>query len=227
MLESDAQAQRSTTGRAFGAVVTTIMEHALCGTSLTVVAPTQAAVRDALGSSHRASQLLRDLELTRALPCAGDPLRLLSRNLLLIDVRAARALALLDCTVSLHSRQAETCFWASQLSDRLHYALIFQDREVYTHRRSELGASCQQATTARKMLEAFVGGVYLLKAYAGSDAAELQADLAAFRSGAQSGPVFDHPGAPGHTAYCSQVQPLDTLLRKALTGELGPTRSAG
>jgi hypothetical protein len=124
---------------------------------------------------------------------------------------AWQVVAVIDTSVSLHSRQTEICFWAQLLRDRFRFVFVTQDRETYKQQRSELGRSCGEASSGRRMLETYTDGVYLVRPYEDRDVEGDVRTFCALPKHTEEAPVFDVPGVQGHTEYCSQVHPLDAL----------------
>lgn len=132
-----------------------------------------------------------------------------------------RVLAIINCKLSFHARHTETTFWglAIRISSYIKYVCVTEDKDIYT-KTSELGASCEKSSAARRLLESFTDRVYIVKHYPDLDDPCLSQDIERLRlvqnaAEAQEPPgypLFDDPGLPRHTQYCSSVRPWDDLI---------------
>ena len=128
-----------------------------------------------------------------------------------------RLLAIINCKVSFHARDTEATFWGLliRLSSNIPFVVVTEDRDIYKPKASELDQSCTQSTRARRLLESFSDGVYLVKQYNGVNDSSLCRDIETKRSQLEAGIrriVFDDPNIPNHTKYCQSVRPIDDLI---------------
>ena len=128
-----------------------------------------------------------------------------------------RLLAIINCKVSFHARDTEATFWGLliRLSSNIPFVVVTEDRDIYKPKASELGQSCTQSTRARRLLESFSDGVYLVKQYNGVNDSSLCRDIETKRSQLEAGIrriVFDDPNIPNHTKHCQSVRPIDDLI---------------
>lgn len=128
-----------------------------------------------------------------------------------------KLLAIINCKVSFHARHTEATFWGLlvRLSSNIPFVVVTEDRDIYNANRSELGASCNESTVTRRLLESFTDGIYLVKRYQDTNDSNLHQDISNKRQYLQDGLktiVFDDPNVPSHTQYCQSVRPIDDLI---------------
>lgn len=147
-----------------------------------------------------------------------------------------KILGIVNCKVSFHARETEACFWAlaTRLSSNIKYVMVTEDKDIYTKGKSELGESCESPRKARKLLEAFMDGIYLVKRYEDVSSSQLLKDIEKAKErykkievgkvydGADY--IFDDPSIKGHTKYCKSVRPLDDLIVDLITWHWQATR---
>ena len=124
-------------------------------------------------------------------------------------------LATISCKVSFHARETESAFWALALKDHgSKFVLATEDKfdELKT---------CEMGNKARRVLEHYMDGIYLMRHYSGADSTKaLSKDISRFHevfekskpSGykRQNSAVFDEGRKSAR--YCKQVRPFDDLL---------------
>jgi len=128
-----------------------------------------------------------------------------------------RLLAIINCKVSFHARHTEATFWGLliRLSSDIPFVVVTEDRDIYKPKASELGASCEESTVTRRLLESFADRVYLVKRYVDADNKNLIDDIQTKRKNVKAGNkaiIFDDPNIPNHTKYCHSVRPIDDLI---------------
>ncbi|OFV67767.1 MAG: type II restriction endonuclease MjaVIP [Candidatus Syntrophoarchaeum caldarius] len=144
-----------------------------------------------------------------------------------------KILGVINCKVSFHSREVMVTFWGLtvRISTNIKYVCLTQDADQYRKKRSELGKSCDESTSARRLLESFTDGIYIIKNYASTDDPELKADIERFKGffdqlddlelvRMKSTTYFDDPNYEHHTAYCQKVRPFDDLIFDILRWKL-------
>jgi hypothetical protein len=115
-----------------------------------------------------------------------------------------RLLAIISCKVSFHARHTEAAFWGllTRLSSNIPFVVVTEDRDIYKPKASELGKSCDEATAARRLLESFSDGVYLVKRYQDDKDPRLETDISQKLENIKKGIstiLFDDLAIPNHT----------------------------
>jgi hypothetical protein len=227
IFDHKAQSQRAIAGDKLEKVSIRILNRILLPSDVVVLKGTKKALVDYFKSETIAQQIVDFNRLPVKRPCDQKQLEDYPDTDLFVLLKQSslwRVLGLVSCKVSFHSRHTMVTFWglAIRLSSNIPYVCVTEDANIYRNSPSELGHSCQQPTAARRLLESFTDGVYLIKQYASPEAKELEEDLKAFRSrmetstGDADQPVFDNPTHPQHTRYCESVRPFDSLVYEIL-----------
>lgn len=106
-------------------------------------------------------------------------------------------------------------FWglAIRIGSNIKYVCVTEDKDQYHPKRprSELGKSCKDSTSARRLLESFVDRIYVIKPY-NEKSKELNLDMEKFNSQSEKQICFDTPNYKYHTEYCASVRPFDDLI---------------
>jgi len=128
-----------------------------------------------------------------------------------------RLVAVVSCKVSFHSRHTESAFWGLvlRISSGVPFVVVTEDRDISRGKPSELGVSCTHPSAARRLLEGFTDGIYLVKRYYSLDDPTLLKDIKSKQDCSVLGDAtvcFDDPETEHHTKYCRSVRPLDDLV---------------
>lgn len=226
---SAAQSQRSLTGERLEKVCIRILNTFLNTHDIVVLKGGRAALRQFFQSDAIAQQIVDFNKLPVKRPCDQKQLEdYPDTDLFVLYWRPPqwRVLGLISCKVSFHSRHTMVTFWglAVRMSSNIPYVCVTEDADVYgTPKRSELGQSCQNPTAARRLLESFTDGIYIVKPYASDIDHLLENDLNEFSKTFQpavsraAGPIFDTPQIRGHTQYCESIRPFDDLVQEILS----------
>lgn len=219
-LDTEAQSLRATEGSVFEKVVAEILNALLRDDNICVVR--------ARGSSLKEISI-SDVNLRSIMDFTRIPVKRMCDQMQLHDYPdldlfalcrdysrsgvSYRLLAIINCKVSFHARHTETAFWGllTRLTSNIPFVVVTEDRDIYKPKSSELGASCESSTAARRILESFSDRVYLVNRYRSETDPKLLSDIALAKQHTSSYPVFDNPKAPNHTQYCRSVRPIDDL----------------
>lgn len=144
-------------------------------------------------------------------------------------------LYIVSCKTSFHARETEALFWALLAkASKIDYVLVTEDSDRYSQRHnSELG-TCQEGNRVRRLLEAFLDRVYIIKKY-GVEGNDLFHDISRFlpqferaeASGYRGieSHIFDDPERRSHAGYCDMVRPFDDLLFDSMRKKFEKLRS--
>lgn len=223
MDDQTAQKARSQAGKDLETVVARILNLLLNDQKIYIVKGSDSELRNVLGASL-ARQVVDYSKLPVKRPCDQKQIEDYPDSDLFVvykDDKKWRVLAVISCKVSFHSRHTMVTFWglAIRVSSNMRYVCVTEDADIHRKKRSELGVSCSQSTSARRILESFTARTYLVKQYKSSTNPQLDKDVARFlgslkdstRSSRKDKPCFDDPTVPYHTEYCPSVCPLDEL----------------
>lgn len=165
-------------------------------------------------------------------PCGGDFQLQLPDTDLIVALRQVlpnglhewKPLTIVSCKASFHARETEATFWSRLNRERsVRNVLVTEDSDRYQARgpKTELKSCGPQASKTRRLLEAYMDRVYIIKKYsvAGYDLAQ---DINRFRPAFQRAEaqhytgigshIFDDIERRPHGEYCSRVRPFDDLL---------------
>lgn len=222
MLDTEAQGLRAAEGRRLEEVVKKILNTLLNDQDIYIVRGNSEDLRRTINDQSLVDQIIDYNRLPVKRPC--DQKQLLdypdSDLFILIKVNNNwRLLGIINCKTSFHSRHTMVTFWALaiRISSNIKYVLVTEDKDQYrdNNPRSELGVSCSQSTSTRRLLESFVDRIYIIKPYQPDDE-NLQRDITLFRESlnnrTQTTYYFDNPVHPHHTSYCLSVRPFDDLV---------------
>lgn len=227
--DSAAQSQRSLTGDKLEKVCLRILNSLLNPHDIAVLKGSRAALSQFFKSDAIAQQIVDFNKLPVKRPCDQKQLEdYPDTDLFVLYFRPPqwRVLGLISCKVSFHSRHTMVTFWglAVRISSNIPYICVTEDANVYgTPKRSELGSSCQNSTAARRLLESFTDGIYIIKPYTSDTDLTLDNDLRHFSETfvpdvpRTNNPIFDSPQVSGHTRYCESVRPFDDLVQEILS----------
>lgn len=223
MDDQTAQKARTQAGKDLETIVARILNLLLNDQKIYIVKGSDSELRNVLGASL-ARQVVDYSKLPVKRPCDQKQIEDYPDSDLFVvykDNEKWRVLAVVSCKVSFHSRHTMVTFWglAIRVSSNMKYVCVTEDADIYRKKRSELGVSCSQSTSARRILESFTARTYLIKQYKSLTNPPLDKDVARFlaglkdstRSGRKDRPCFDDPTVPNHTEYCPSVCPLDEL----------------
>lgn len=223
MDDQTAQKARSQAGKDLETVVARILNLLLNDQKIYIVKGSDSELRNVLGASL-AKQVIDYSKLPVKRPCDQKQIEDYPDSDLFVvykDNEKWRVLAVISCKVSFHSRHTMVTFWglAIRVSSNMKYVCVTEDADIHRKKHSELGVSCSQSTSARRILESFTARTYLIKQYKFPTNPQLDEDVARFlaglkdstRSGRKDKPCFDDPTVSNHTEYCPNVCPLDEL----------------
>ncbi|AFH50333.1 Hypothetical protein IALB_2630 [Ignavibacterium album JCM 16511] len=222
MLDSEAQGLRASEGRRLEDVVKKILNAILNENDIYVVKGNGEDLRTIINDQNLVEQIIDYNRLPVKRPCDQKQLLDYPDSDLFILVKMNntwRLLGIINCKTSFHSRHTMVTFWALaiRISSNIKYVLVTEDKDQYraTNPRSELGISCTESTSTRRLLESFVDRIYIIKPYQLDDE-NLQRDIGLFRESLptrnQTTYYFDNPNHPQHTSYCLSVRPFDDLV---------------
>lgn len=223
MLDKVAQSLRSVSGNAFERIVAKILNAFLINEGIVVTRARARALRVLIPDLSNLKAILDYSRIPVKRQCTQGQVEDfpdLDLFALLAPQQPGekwRLLAILNLKVSFHARATEATFWGLlvRLTSRIPFVVITEDRDIYQQKASELGPSCKEAKRARRLLEAFTDGVYLVKRYKSEKDPSLDRDIRRKKEviGTQHNIiVFDDPNIPRHTQYCRSVRPLDDLI---------------
>ena len=223
MLDEIAQQLRTSRGRDFEDIVEKILNSFLLNDGIVVVRARESSMRGLITNQSNLRQIIDFTRLPVKRHCDQSQLEDYPDTDLFALVAPDKAnnvwrlLAIINCKVSFHARETESCFWglAVRLSSYIPYVQVTEDANVFRGGNSELGVSCQNSTKTRRLLEAFCDGVYLVKHYANPESPELDSDITSKAQSIGQGKkdvLFDDSSIPKHTQYCHSVKPLDHLI---------------
>ncbi len=226
LTDSDAQKRRVLGGRAFETIIMHILNTFLESKGIAVVTGTKAALRTLIDDANNAEQIVAYTRLPVKRRCTQTQLEDRPDSDLFALVKPHhprnpwRLLAIINCKRDFHARETEVAFWGLSVrtSSYIKYLCVTEDGNIYrSHPRSELGASCEDSTKARRLLESYTDRVYVCKQYQGVGDPRLAQDIEAVlhrldRRSTEMQPCFDDPSLPRHTSYCFLVRPLDDLI---------------
>ncbi len=219
MLDSEAQGLRASEGRRLEDVVTKILNELLNEYDIHIVKGNSLGLRSIIQDQNLIEQIIDYNRLPVKRPCDQKQLMDYPDSDLFIMINkdnSWRLLGIINCKISFHSRHTMVTFWALaiRISSNIKYILVTEDKDQYTKNRSELGRSCGDSTSTRRLLESFVDRIYLIKPYQLEDN-ELNADIKRFRTqfgNRNQNYIFDNPNYEHHTEYCLSVRPFDDLI---------------
>lgn len=226
MLDAEAQALRSSEGRRLEDVVAKILNELLNHFNIYIVRGNSEGLRSIITDQDLIEQIINYNRLPVKRPCDQKQLLDYPDSDLFIMVNSNnnwRVLGIINCKVSFHSRHTMVTFWglAIRISSNIKYVLVTEDKDQYKNPnpRSELGRSCVNSTSTRRLLESFVDKIYLIKQYQ-VDSQQLLDDINSFRNYINNPNdhliIFDNPEYEFHTEYCLSVRPFDDLIRDLL-----------
>ena len=124
-------------------------------------------------------------------------------------------LATISCKVSFHARETESAFWAKVLKNGHGAKFVLATEDKFDELKT-----CEMGNKARRVLEAYMDGIYMMKSYGGKSKNNLDSDLGRFyeifQKSKQTGfkrqksDVFDEGRKVDR--YCKQVRPFDDLI---------------
>ncbi|WP_337871683.1 BsaWI family type II restriction enzyme [Ignavibacterium sp.] len=222
MLDSEAQGRRASEGRRLEDVVSMILNELLNSHNIFIVRGNSDGLRTIIHDQNLVNEIIDYNRLPVKRPCDQKQLMDYPDSDLFILVNSKntwRLLGIINCKVSFHSRHTMVTFWglAVRISSNIKYVLVTEDKDQYhpEHPRSELGRSCSDSTSTRRLLESFVDRIYIIKPYNLNDQ-ELQQSITSFKhtnfNQKENQYYFDNPNHPHHTKYCLSVRPFDDLI---------------
>jgi hypothetical protein len=227
LLDRKAQSQRALAGDKLEKVCIRILNEILMPQNVVVLKGTRKALVDYFESDTITQQIVDFNKLPVKRPCDQKQLEDYPDTDLFVLLKQSsfwRVLGLISCKVSFHSRHTMVTFWglAIRMSSNIPYVCVTEDANLYRGSPSELGTSCDQPTAARRLLESFTNGVYVIKKYESHESKVLASDVQSFalrglkRGSTAHKPIFDDPTYPRHTRYCETVRPFDSLVFEIL-----------
>lgn len=223
MLNRIAQSLRAAGGTIFELVVAEILNSFLQSDGIVVTRAKEPALRALIQNRSNLQQVMDFTRIPIKRRCDQTQLQDYPDLDLFALIRPSqdndlwRLLAIINCKVSFHARDTEAAFWGLliRLTSNIPFVVVTEDRDIYKPKASELGKSCAHSTRARRLLESFSDGVYLVKQYVDVNDPTLRQDIKTKRNQLQAGVksiVFDDPNIPNHTEYCHSVRPIDDLI---------------
>lgn len=227
MLNRDAQSQRSVSGSEFEKVVAKLLNSFTTASGIVVVRARESDLSTLVDSKVNLKDIMDFTKIPVKRRCDQTQLQdypdldLFALVKPISKEREWKLLAILSCKVSFHARHTESAFWGLlvRLTSRTPFVMITEDRDIYSPKSSELGVSCQNSTSTRRLLESFTDRIYLVKRYGGVDDPRLGADIKLKRKMLAENNdriIFDDPTVKYHTKYCHSVRPIDDLFHDLL-----------
>lgn len=222
MLDSEAQGRRATEGRRLEDVVSKILNVLLNQFNIYIVRGNSEGLRSIIYDQNLINEIIDYNRLPVKRPCDQKQLMDYPDSDLFIMINSNniwRLLGIINCKISFHSRHTMVTFWglAIRISSNIKYILVTEDKDQYKPKnpRSELGSSCSNSTSTRRLLESFVDRIYIIKPYK-LHGNQLQGDIESFNFDRPKQPpmnyIFDNPEHPHHSQYCLSVRPFDDLV---------------
>lgn len=222
MIDSEAQSRRASEGRRLEDVVSKILNELLNQSNIFVVRGNSEGLRKIINDQNLIDEIINYNRLPVKRPCDQKQLLDYPDSDLFVLVQSNnswRLLGIINCKISFHSRHTMVTFWglAIRISSNIKYVLVTEDKDQYrpVHPRSELGRSCSDSTSTRRLLESFVDRIYIIKSYNPEDKHLLE-DISSFKetnfNSSNREYIFDDPSYQYHTEYCLSVRPFDDLI---------------
>ena len=223
VLEKAAQSMRATGGGAFERVVAKILNEFLTKDDIVVTRAREGSLKTLIQDKSNRTSLMDFTKVPVKRKCDQSQLQDYPDLDLFALIRPKtkkhpwRLLAIINCKVSFHARHTEATFWGLliRISSNIPFVVVTEDRDIYKPKSSELGASCNESTVTRRLLESFADRVYLVKQYKDDNDKQLIRDIETknkFLKEGKSSVVFDDSTIPNHTQYCHSVRPIDDLI---------------
>lgn len=229
MRDATAQSQKTIAGDKLEKVTIQILNEFLLPHNIVVLKETKKALKTYFESEEIALQIIDFNKLPVKRPCDQRQLEDYPDTDLFVLFKQSlswRVLGLISCKVSLHSRHTMVTFGglSIRISSNISYVCVTEDADIYRSKRSELGISCSQPTSTRRLLESFTDGIYTIKNYKSHTDKNLVHDLKSSSSLLTTTiderkyikPHFDDSSIPYHTQYCESVRPFDDLVFQIL-----------
>lgn len=218
--DKEAQSLRISTGTQFEKNVAYVITDLLI--SENIYATSLKNLRDSVVREPGLNQVLEFAKLPLRSPCRQTYEMVLPDSDVIVyyvqkdhsgNVKKRFHLATVSCKVSFHARETESAFWALALRDHgSKFVMATEDKfdELKT---------CDTGKKARRVLESYMDGVYMMKQY-GNRKNDLVKDIARFYEvfqkskhsayARQGSAIFDEGRKSGR--YCKQVRPFDDLI---------------
>ena len=220
--DSKAQSLRTAEGQRLENVVAYILNVLLNKYDIYIVKGTEGGLKKLINENTIVKQIIDYNKLPVKRPCDQMQLQDYPDTDLFIIVKIKnywRVIGIINCKVSFHSRHTMVTFWglAIRIGSNIKYVCVTEDKDQYRTKnpRSELGKSCQQSTSTRRLLESFVDRTYIIKPYE-ENSPELINDIKSFSSDSENNinkqVYFDNPNYKHHTEYCVSIRPFDNLI---------------
>lgn len=228
--DSKAQSNRAKSGANLEVVTAHILNYILNKEDVFVLEGTKAGLLGTIHNDEIVNNIIDFNKLPIKRPCDQKQLEDYPDTDLFILLKVGtkwKVLGIINNKVSFHSRHTMVAFWglAVRIGSNIRYVCVTQDADQYKQvsPRSELGKNCEESTSARRLLESFTDGVYLIKAYKGVNDPVLESDMQKFLEyfnrlqdktsyTKEKTTFFDNPEHEYHTEYCESVKPLDDLI---------------
>jgi hypothetical protein len=214
-----AQSQRTTSGKDFEKIVVKVLNEFVKEHGIIVMRAKQYELSNLIRNRSNLKQIIDFTKIPVKRRCTQSQLEDYPDTDLFALIKPKthsglyRLLAIINCKVSFHARETESCFWGLvvRLSSNIRYVQATEDKNVYLGQNSELGSSCTSSTKIRRLLEAFCDRVYVMKQYIKDDNPLLDSDIQRKKANPNS-IVFDDVKLEKHTKYCHSVRPFDELI---------------
>lgn len=228
--DSSAQGNRAKGGEKLELVTAHILNRILNKEDIFVLKGTKAGLLDTIKNDAIVTKIIDFNKLPVKRPCDQQQLEDYPDTDLFVLLKTGahwKVLGIINNKVSFHSRHTMVTFWglAVRIGSNIRYVCVTEDVDQYRkdNPRSELGRSCKDNTSPRRLLESFTDGVYLIKFYNGIEDPVLETDLSKFIEYYNSlddktsytrklTSFFDNPEYKYHTEYCKSVKSLDELV---------------
>ncbi len=216
--DSLAQSLRSTEGQRLEYIVEYILNYLLNKHNIYITKGTTDGLKKLINDSNVVKQIIDYNKLPVKRPCDQKQLEDYPDTDLFVLFKQNdewKVLGIINCKLSFHSRHTMVTFWglAIRIGSNIKYVCVTEDKEQYQPKRprSELGKSCKDSTSTRRLLESFVDRIYIIKRY-DKNSKELYIDIEKFKSKSERQICFDTPNYKFHTEYCASVRPFDDLI---------------
>ena len=220
--DSKAQSLRTSEGHRLENVVAYVLNTILNEYSIYIVRGTAQGLKKLIRENTVVKQIIDYNKLPVKRPCDQMQLEDYPDTDLFILIKNQnlwKVLGIINCKISFHSRHTMVTFWglAIRIGSNIKYVCVTEDKDQYRSKspRSELGKSCQQSTSTRRLLESFIDRTYIIKPYK-ENSLEIKDDIkkfsAVYEKDKKKQIYFDNPNHKYHTEYCVSIRPFDDLI---------------
>lgn len=231
--DSKAQSIRVKAGEKLERVTAYVLNYILNNENIYVLKGSKSGLKDTINDDDIINRIIDFNKLPVKRPCDQRQLEDYPDTDLFVLLKSGtkwKVLGIINNKVSFHSRHTMVTFWglSVRIGSNIEYVCVTEDADQYSERkkgeiRTELGKNCKESSAARRLLESFTDGVYLIKKYKEVDDPILDKDIDRFMDyynrledktsyTRERTTFFDNPEYKYHTEYCESVKPFDDLI---------------